>query len=219
MLYNMPYVMLHMIFAENLSHFKLDQPEYSKAPGDYGKLPLFHDNKSHKTFLDEFVFYVFPKVSSRQSMRDIHATALDELTELLLHLRYAELLLSRSGPAMPEVPVVSRNMIAYLISLLSAAPFYRKLDPRVISRTDKFFAICLATMANSSDKDLRAYVHSKATGYYRRFPPVGSPDRADEKVLRPRVKEGAEGRQEGSEAKVVAERAVKMSDDDTDATP
>ena len=142
-------------------------------------------------------------------MRDIQATSEDELTELLLHSRYAELPLSRSGPAMPEVPVVSRNMIAYLISLLSVAPFYRSLDPRVISRTDKFFAVGLATMANASDKDLSAYVHSRATGWYRRFRPVGSPDRADEKDLHLRVKEGAEG-QEGDEAEVVEEKAVEM---------
>ena len=122
--------MLLMLFAENLFHFKLDQREYSIAPGDYSRLPLFHDNKCHKTLLNKFFFYVFFKVSSWQSMRDIHVTSLEELTELMLHspARYAELPLSRSGPAMPEVPVVSRNMIAYLISLLTVAPFYPSLD-------------------------------------------------------------------------------------------
>ena len=54
--------------------------------------------KRHKTLLNEFVFYVFFKVSSWQSMRDIHATSLDELTEPLLYSRYAELLLSRPRP-------------------------------------------------------------------------------------------------------------------------
>ena len=83
--YIMIYHMIHMLFAENLFHFKLDQPEYSIAPGDYGKLPLLHAEKRHKTLLSEFVFYVFFKVSSWQSMRDIHATSLDELTEVLLH--------------------------------------------------------------------------------------------------------------------------------------
>ena len=36
-------------------------------------------------------------------------------------------------------------------------------------------------MANASDQDLSAYVQRKAAGRYRRFPPVESPDRADEK--------------------------------------
>ena len=30
-----------MPFAENLFHFKLDQPKHSIAPGEYGRLPLF----------------------------------------------------------------------------------------------------------------------------------------------------------------------------------
>ena len=109
--------------------------------------------------------------------------------------------LSRSGPAMPEVPVVSRNMITYLISLLSAVPFYRSLDPSVISRTNKFFAVCLATMADASDQDLSAYLPRRATRWYRRFFPVESPDCADENSegLRPRIKEGAEG-QEGADS-------------------
>ena len=92
-----------------------------------------------------------------------------------------------------------------------------KLDPRVISRTGKFVAVSLAAMENASDRDLSAYVHRKATGWYRWFPSVGSPDCADEKDLRPRVKERAEG-QEGVKAEVVDERAVEMSYDDKDAT-
>ena len=89
-------------------------------------------------------------------MRDIHLTSLDKLTELLL----SELSLSRSGPAMPEVPLVFRNMIASFIFVLSVAPSCRLLDPSVISRTYKYLAVGLATMANVSDNDLSAYVHS-----------------------------------------------------------
>ena len=59
MLYNMLYNMLHMIFAENLDHFELDQPEYCIASGDYSKLPLFHDNKRHKRSSNEFLVHVF----------------------------------------------------------------------------------------------------------------------------------------------------------------
>ena len=44
-------------------------------------------------------------------MRNIHMTFLDELMEILLHSCYSELPLYRSGPDMPEVQVVSRNMI------------------------------------------------------------------------------------------------------------
>ena len=61
MLYNMHTMFkLHMLFCgRELFYFKLDQPKYSIAPGDYGKLQLSHCNKSHKTLLNEFFFYVF----------------------------------------------------------------------------------------------------------------------------------------------------------------
>ena len=66
-------------------------------------------------------------------------------------------------------------------------------------------------------------MHHKATGCYRLFSPVESPNSADEKDLRPRFKERAEGQpgQEGAEAEDIEEArmAVEMSDDDTDATP
>ena len=71
-----------MHLAQNLFHFKLDQPEYSIAPGDYGKLRLFHNNNCHRTLLNEFFFY---QVSSWQSIRHIHVTSLDELTECFVH--------------------------------------------------------------------------------------------------------------------------------------
>ena len=103
---------------------------------------------------------------------------------------------------------------------LSGAP----LSPAVVEsscylqcRTNKYFAIGLVTMANASNNCLSAYVHSKATEWYRRFPPVGSPDCADEKDLRPRVKKGTEG-QEGDEA-VIEEKTVKLCNDDTDVMP
>ena len=105
--------------------------------------------------------------------------------------------------------------------MLSFAPFYRSLDPRVIARTDKYSAVSLAIISNARDNDLSAYVHCRATRWYRLFPPVGSPDRTNEKDLHSRVKEGADSAegQEGADAEVLANRAVKISNDDMDATP
>ena len=48
-------------------------------------------------------------------------------------------------------------------------------------------------------------------------PPVGSPDRADERDLRVRVKEELKARRVPRPR--ILKRGVKMSDDDTDATP
>ena len=58
-------------------------------------------------------------------------------------------------------------------------------DPRVTSRTDKFFAKALAVLADVDNKTRSAYLHRTATALYLRFPPVHSPDRMDDtqKVL------------------------------------
>ena len=75
----------------------------------------------------------------------------------------------------------------YLTSFVTVAPFFRMEDPRVTSRTNKFFAKALDTLADVlvDDKTLSAYLHHKATAWYRMYPPVHNPDRMDDtlKVL------------------------------------
>ena len=113
--------------------------------------------------------------SSGPGMRDLQVSSLGDVTDLLLNSFHVELQLSKSGPEMPKVPAVSRNFIANItgISLKSVAPFYWSLDPRVISRTDKYFALGLATLSKTSNKDFSAHVHCKPettgrTGCFRR---------------------------------------------------
>jgi len=117
-----------MFCAENLFHFKIDQDVNSIKPEDHGKKPLFKDEGICKTMLNEFFFYVFSKVSSWQSMKDLEVTTMDDVQELLMDAAYAVIPESRSGPSMPEVPVVSRNFISYISSFLSVAPFFRSQD-------------------------------------------------------------------------------------------
>ena len=52
-------------------------------------------------------------------------------------------------------------------------------------KANKFIAKALDTFAGVDDKALSMYLHSKATAWYLRFPPLHSPDRMDstQKVL------------------------------------
>ena len=110
-------------------------------------------------------------------MSEFQVTTLDDMiTQLIMNYTYQALESSKFGPEMPQVPYVSRYFIAYLTFFVAVAPFFRSKDPRVASRTDKFFAKDLDTLANV---DLSAYLRRKATAWYRRFPPVHSPDRMD----------------------------------------
>ena len=58
--------------------------------------------------------------------------------------------------------MVSRYFILYLTSFVAVAPFFRRKDPRVASRTDKFFHKDLHAMAGVEDKDLSANMNYKA---------------------------------------------------------
>ena len=129
-----------------------------------------------KTMLNAFFFYVFSKVSSWQSMSEFHVTTLDKVTELILNSTYQALSSSKSGPEMPQVASACRYFLEYLTSFAAIAPFFRTGNPRITSRTNKFFG---------DDKTFSAYLHRKATAWYLRFPPVHSPDRVDDtqKVL------------------------------------
>ena len=85
---------------------------------------------------------------------------------------------------MPEVPCVSRYFVAYLTSSVAVAAFFlsrsTRKDPCVASRTNRFFSKALDTLADVDDKNLNAYQLCKVTAWYRRFPPVHSPDRMDD---------------------------------------
>ena len=63
---------------------------------------------------------------------------------------------------------------------MSIAPFFRTKDERVQRRTVKFFNKALKTLAGVNDTELSVYLNRKATAWYRRFPPMHSPDCAED---------------------------------------
>ena len=126
---------------------------------------------------------------------------------------------------MPKVPVVSRYFVAYLASFVAVAPFFRaKVAPfrakdKPQTGTVKFFDKALCKLAGMKDTALSAYLHRnlKATAWYKRFPPVHSPDRTkDPKTPQVDGGDGAGGSPEDEED--VAERPVasESSLDDAD---
>ena len=61
---------------------------------------------------------------------------------------------------------------------MAVAPFFRAKDERVQTGTVKFFDKALSKLAGMKDTALSAYLHGKATAWYKRFPPIHSLDRA-----------------------------------------
>ena len=105
----------------------------------------------------------------------------------LASLFYCPLQESKSGMVMPKVPVVSRYLIAYLASFVAVAPFFRaKVAPFFRANdilqigTVKFFDKALCKLAGMKYTVLSAFLHRKATAWYKLFPPIHSPDRAED---------------------------------------
>lgn len=192
------------MLAGNLFHFKKDQPEYSIKPEDHGSKPLISPTKTSRTLLNEFFFYVLSKVSSWQSMAELRVTTQDDVEELCVRSFYCELPQTKSGNEMPKVPVVSRYLVAYLASFVAVAPFFRSKDDRVAFGTEKAFRMALKNLRDIDDTALSAYLSRKMAAWYRRFPPLHSPDRAET----PKRANGADGGEE--------EKTSEDEDDDAE---
>ena len=68
------------------------------------------------------------------------------------------------------VPVVSTYFVAYRAFFLAVAPFFRaKHKPQ--TGTIKFYDKALCKLAGMKDTVLSAYLHSKATAWYKQFLP------------------------------------------------
>ena len=88
---------------------------------------------------------------------------------------------------MPKVPVVSRYFVTYLTSFVAVAPFIlAKIAPFFRAKdkpqtgTVKLFDKALCKLADMKDTALSAYLHRKATAWYKRFPPIHSPNSTKE---------------------------------------
>ena len=68
---------------------------------------------------------------------------------------------------MPKVPVVSRYFVAYLASFVAVA----RAKDKPQTGTVKFFDKALCKLAGMKDSALSAYLHCKATAWYKLFPP------------------------------------------------
>ena len=164
--------------AGNLFHFKLDQGQYSIKPEDYGKKPLIFDKKdlAATTYLNEFFFYVFDKFTRWQGMRSQSITSLDS-ADALVRSSWAPHPASGLGnwrPALPEIPCVSKMMVAYLASFLGVSPFRETQDPRVDTKIDLLYKDSLTILNESSDANYVKYIERKMHRWYIQFPPCNA---------------------------------------------
>ena len=81
------------------------------------------------------------------------------------HPAFQELSLFKTTTSELQSPLLCL-LLAYLTSFVAAAPFCWTKDPRVASKTNKFFNKALHTLAGVENKDLSAYLNRMAMVYY-----------------------------------------------------
>jgi hypothetical protein len=129
--------------AANLFHFKHDQAQYSIKQDQYGKKPLIFpkDDLTASCYLNDFFFYVFSKFSDWQNMKSMAVSSLECVSDLT-QSTWAQHDASGVGNwhiALPEVPCVSKMLIAYLASFLGVSPFRDTQGPMVDARLDLLY--------------------------------------------------------------------------------
>jgi hypothetical protein len=76
-----------------------------------------------------------------------------------------------SGPAMPEIPVMSKKMVAYLGFFLTVAPYWKTTDMKIDKKIDKLYENAMHKLGEVNDVNYCNYMERKLRAWYRRFQP------------------------------------------------
>jgi hypothetical protein len=126
-----------VVSPDNLFHFKRDQERYSSKPNDFIRLPLY--DKRHiqcSTYLNDFFFLVLSRFFHWQGMTELVPVD-DEAAAKMAKALLAPIKQTSSNPAMPEIPAISKKMVAYLKSFLAVAPYWKTIDMKIDTKIDK----------------------------------------------------------------------------------
>ena len=72
---------------------------------------------------------------------------------------------------MPETPVISKKMVAYLKSLLAVAPFRKTTEMKIDTKIDKLYESAMRKLGTVNDANFGTYMERKLRAWYRRYPP------------------------------------------------
>ena len=118
-----------------------------------------------------------------------------------------------SGPAMPEIPVISKKMVAYLESFLAVAPFRKTTDMKIDTKIDKLYESAMKKLGAVNDANYCNYMERKLRAWYRRFPPKQVTDDDAKAEMAAENAAAAEGDAAATAATAVGE-SLALSDDE-----
>jgi hypothetical protein len=125
-------------------------------------LLLYHDVPDN-TLLNDVFFYVMYHLSSFQNLHEYQVTKDTNLFEFV----------HTSSPAIPKTCVpetykISKQLVAYLETLVAFSPYYRADDPRTQGKTENFYHEALERYKDFTYKEFHKYIARKMAAFYER---------------------------------------------------
>ena len=132
-----------VVYSGGLFHYKKGSP-YSTTDG---ALELYQDVENN-TLLNDVFFYIFHHLPTFQNMHGYRLTKGMDLSKFV-HTKFLALV---SPPAVPETYMISKELVAYLETLVTFTPYYKADAPRMSGKMEMFYAKALKRYQRSRTK-------------------------------------------------------------------
>ena len=132
--------------------------------------PALYEDGKNNTLLNDVFFYVLHHLPRLQNMHE-YSVAADANLEAFVQRKYPQL---EGPPSVPPVFFFSKNLLAYLETLVAFCPYYRADDARMAGKMEAFYQEAVNRYKAYTDDKLHGYITGKLTKWcnlYRPKPP------------------------------------------------
>ena len=141
--------------------------------------PALYEDGKNNTLLNDVFFYVLHHLPRLQNMHEYSVDAGQDI-EAFVQRKYPQL---EGPPSVPPVFFFSKNLLAYLETLVAFCPYYRADDARMAGKMEAFYQEAVNRYKAYTDDKLHDYITKKLTAWcdlYRPKPPsTESADKED----------------------------------------
>jgi hypothetical protein len=130
--------------------------------------PALYEDDSNNTLLNDVFFYVLHHLPRLQNMHEYSVDASLDI-EAFVQRKYPQL---EGPPSVPPVFFFSKNLLAYLETLVAFCPYYRADDARMAGKMETFYQDAVKRYKNYTDKKLHEYITRKLTDWCELYRPV-----------------------------------------------
>ena len=149
--------------AGGLFNFKHTATAYSILPEDYNRLPLFAVDQNNRV-LNEFAFYCLKRLDKLQNFGARKLTCNDD-AGVRAHFaqKYAAIPATATLPAVPESYWYSKELVAYIMAILSTVAYHKSGDPRITGVMDEAYAEALSLFRGMTAQAFNDYIVRRMT--------------------------------------------------------